>query len=183
MAFQPRYVGSEGSTFMPGPPVAYGEPAGGNAGSSGGLDQLCEVIKVAGGISLEQPPSPTSFDLPIVPLGDDDNKPKRKRRRILACPICKKMRYDASVVHDGELCKGGHIIINNAAKIWQCQQVRVFSSTDIGPMSDHSARPGVPVAVPHAVHNSQWSRGVSDDRPSTTGGLPAASPVLASFLP
>jgi hypothetical protein len=46
----------------------------------------------------------------------------RRRKRILACPICKKMRCDGSVVHDGDACKGGHVIIDNVKKIWQCQQ-------------------------------------------------------------
>jgi len=30
----------------------------------------------------------------------------RRRKRVLACPICKKMRCDGSVVHDGDVCKG-----------------------------------------------------------------------------
>jgi len=46
----------------------------------------------------------------------------RRRKRVLACPICKALRSDGSMVRDGERCKGGHIIINNARKVWQCQQ-------------------------------------------------------------
>ena len=43
---------------------------------------------------------------------------------MLACPICKMLRRDGSAVKDGEVCNGGHIIINNVQKVWQCQQVR-----------------------------------------------------------
>ena len=68
-----------------------------------------------------------------VPKAKDENEGQlgsdgapriiRRRKRVLACPICKKMNADASAVHDGDVCKGGHIIINNAQKVWQCQQV------------------------------------------------------------
>ena len=53
----------------------------------------------------------------------DPNRIIRRRKRVLACPICKKVRHDGFVVHDGDMCKGGHVIVNNAEKIWQCQQV------------------------------------------------------------
>ena len=36
---------------------------------------------------------------------------------------CKKLHGDASLVPNGEVCHGGHILINNVKKIWQCQQV------------------------------------------------------------
>ena len=47
----------------------------------------------------------------------------RRRKRMLACPICKMLRRDGSAVKDGEVCNGGHLIINNVQKVWQCQQV------------------------------------------------------------
>jgi len=46
-----------------------------------------------------------------------------RRGRVLACPICKKLHGDASLVPNGEVCHGGHILINNVKKMWQCQQV------------------------------------------------------------
>lgn len=56
----------------------------------------------------------------------ENPKPKReairRRKRILSCPICKVTRGDHAVVPDGRVCRGGHIRVDNLAKVWQCMQ-------------------------------------------------------------
>jgi len=52
---------------------------------------------------------------------DEPNEPK-KRKRVLACPLCKMLRHDGSMVSDGQACNGGHITIDNSRKVWRCLQ-------------------------------------------------------------
>jgi len=57
--------------------------------------------------------------------GDEDGREvPKKRKRVLACPVCKMLRQDGSMVMDGNQCNGGHIVIDNERKIWKCLQCK-----------------------------------------------------------
>lgn len=55
-------------------------------------------------------------------LEDPDEEKPKKRKRVLACPLCKMLRQDGSMVMDGHPCNGGHIMIDNTKKVWRCLQ-------------------------------------------------------------
>ena len=94
--------------------------------SSGGLQHLIDVLHDTPNDSAE-PGHPERSECTVVPADQgncgEQPKIKRRRRRVLSCPICKSLHRDATSVPDGEACRRGHIIINNLSKTWKCVQV------------------------------------------------------------
>ena len=81
------------------------------------------IAQESGGAGRLRPPSKRnstkSFGDALLDTGEQ--KPK-KRKRVLACPLCKMLNQDGSMVADGQACNGGHIMIDNTKKIWRCLQ-------------------------------------------------------------
>lgn len=70
-----------------------------------------------------------TFDIaePFVAVdsGDGASRPKKAQKkamrpRTLVCPICRKQRSDSQHVPNGSVCRGGHMLIDNVKRLWQC---------------------------------------------------------------
>ena len=80
------------------------------------------AVQSSGGDALKQTSAGQSFMKLSGLVAPWDGQKIRKRKRALACPVCKLIHNDGSIVPDGSVCKAGHMRINNAKKEWQCLQ-------------------------------------------------------------